>query len=44
MHNPQVNKNGELAHLLSIEGLPKAILNQILDTAESFMEVSAREV
>src|SRR5574343_954779 len=44
MHNPQLNKNGELAHLLSIEGLPKAILNQILDTAESFMEVSAREV
>ena len=44
MHNPQLNKNGELAHLLSIEGLPKGILNQILDTAESFMEVSAREV
>ena len=44
MHNPQLNKHGELAHLLSIEGLPKAILNQILDTAESFMEVSAREV
>ena len=33
MHNPQLNKNGELAHLLSIEGLPKAILTEILDIA-----------
>ncbi|MBU1363690.1 MAG: aspartate carbamoyltransferase catalytic subunit [Gammaproteobacteria bacterium] len=44
MHNPQLNKDGELTHLLSIEGLPQRILTQILDTAESFMEVSAREV
>jgi aspartate carbamoyltransferase catalytic subunit len=44
MHNPQLNKDGELSHLLSIEGLPQRILTQILDTAESFMEVSARDV
>jgi aspartate carbamoyltransferase catalytic subunit len=44
MHNPQLNKDGELSHLLSIEGLPRRILTQILDTAESFMEVSARDV
>ena len=44
MFNPQLNANGELSHLLSIEGLPKAVLTQILDTAASFMEVSAREV
>ena len=44
MHNPQLNKDGELTHLLSVEGLPKRILEQILDTAGSFMEVSAREV
>src|SRR5512140_2129429 len=44
MLNPQLNKNGELIHLLSTEGLPKSILTQILDTAESFMEVSSREV
>ncbi len=44
MYNPQLNKDGELSHLLSIEGLPQRILTQILDTAESFMEVSAREV
>ena len=31
MHNPQLNKNGELIHLLSTEGLPKAVLTQILD-------------
>ena len=29
--NPQLNKNGELHHLLTIEGLPGDILRQILD-------------
>jgi aspartate carbamoyltransferase catalytic subunit len=42
--NPQLNKNGELHHLLSIEGLPGEILRQILDTAESFVGVTQREV
>jgi aspartate carbamoyltransferase catalytic subunit len=42
--NPQLNANGELQHLLSIEGLPRAILMQILDTAESFAGVTEREV
>ena len=42
--NPQLNKNGELVHLLSIEGLPASILRQVLDTAESFVSVSDREV
>jgi aspartate carbamoyltransferase catalytic subunit len=42
--NPQLNKNGELHHLLSIEGLPADILRQILDTAESFVGVTEREV
>ena len=44
MLNPQLNKNGELQHLLTIEGLPKAIVNHILDTASSFVSVSDREV
>jgi aspartate carbamoyltransferase catalytic subunit len=44
MNNPQLDKNGRLKHLLSIEGLPRAILTQILDTAESFAGVSEREV
>jgi aspartate carbamoyltransferase catalytic subunit len=42
--NPQLNKNGELIHLLSIEGLPRDILTQILDTASQFVSVSDREV
>src|SRR3970040_902918 len=42
--NPQLNKSGELHHLLSIEGLPAEILRQILDTAVSFVGVTQREV
>lgn len=42
--NPQLNKNGELHHLLSLEGLPAEILWQILDTAKSFVGVTRREV
>ncbi len=44
MNNPQLDTDGRLRHLLSIEGLPKKILNQILDTAESFVGVAEREV
>ncbi|MES2182007.1 MAG: aspartate carbamoyltransferase catalytic subunit [Pseudomonadota bacterium] len=44
MNNPQLDTDGRLRHLLSIEGLPKNILNQILDTAESFVGVAEREV
>jgi aspartate carbamoyltransferase catalytic subunit len=42
--NPQLNKNGELHHLLSLEGLPADVLWQILDTAKSFVGVTQREV
>ena len=42
--NPQLNENGELQHLLSIEGLPREILLQILDTAESFVGVTERDI
>src|SRR3954462_4082777 len=42
--NPQLNRNGELVHLLSIEGLPREILTHILDTAAGFVSVSDREV
>ncbi len=44
MHNPQLTEDGQLRHLLSIEGLPRRILTQILDTAESFVGVAEREV
>ena len=42
--NPQLNAHGELIHLLSIEGLPRAVIEQILDTAGSFLSVNDREV
>ena len=34
--NPQLNSHGELVHLLSIEGLPQAVIHHILDTAGTF--------
>jgi aspartate carbamoyltransferase catalytic subunit len=42
--NPQLNKHGELIHLLSIEGLPRPVLHHILDTAGTFLSVNDREV
>jgi aspartate carbamoyltransferase catalytic subunit len=42
--NPQLNKHGELIHLLSIEGLPPAVLTHILDTAGTFLSVNDRDV
>lgn len=44
MYNPQLTTDGRLKHLLSIEGLPKKVLVQILDTAETFVGVAEREV
>jgi aspartate carbamoyltransferase catalytic subunit len=44
MRHPQLNEHGELRHLLTIEGLPKQNVLQILDTASSFLEVSDRQV
>lgn len=42
--NPQLNANGELTHLLSIDGLPKAVVENILNTADAFASVGDREV
>ena len=42
--HPQLNRHGELLHLLSIEGLPREVLTHILDTAATFVSVSDREV
>ncbi len=44
MQNPQLNDRGELQHLLTVEGLPREIVAHILDTAESFIGVTEREV
>jgi aspartate carbamoyltransferase catalytic subunit len=42
--NPQLNKNGELIHLLSIDGLPAEVIHHILDTASGFLSVNERDV
>ncbi len=42
--NIQLDDQGRLLHFLSIEGLNKPILTDILDTAESFTSVTDRQV
>jgi len=42
--NPQLNKKGQLHHLLTLEGLPAEILWQILDTAKSFIGTRVKKV
>jgi aspartate carbamoyltransferase catalytic subunit len=42
--NPQLDDNGRLRHLLTIEGLSRELIHTILDTAESFLGVGEREV
>ncbi|MFT2110425.1 aspartate carbamoyltransferase catalytic subunit [Marinomonas sp. 2405UD68-3] len=40
----QLNENGQLKHFLSLEGLDKAILTEILDMAESFLSMGEQSV
>ena len=40
----QCNDDGSLRHFLTIEGLDRATLTQVLDTAESFISVGEREI
>ena len=42
--HPQLNRHGELRHLLSTEGLPRDVLLRILDTAQGFVSFGDREV
>jgi aspartate carbamoyltransferase catalytic subunit len=44
MRHPQLNANGELQHLVTLEGLARETIVHILDTAASFVGVSDREV
>lgn len=44
IENLQLNAQGKLQHFLSIEGLNKDLLTEILDTAESFADISAQNV
>jgi len=42
--NPQLNADGALTHLLTLEGLPPAVIRHILDTAVPFVGIAEREV
>jgi aspartate carbamoyltransferase catalytic subunit len=42
--NPQLDAEGALTHLLTLEGLPPAIIRHILDTAVPFVGIAEREV
>ena len=42
--NVQIDADGNLQHLLTIEGIPSALLLKILDTADSFVGVTERDV
>ena len=44
MRNPQLNRHGELAHLITTEGLPRDTLTHILDTAQTFVPLAERDV
>ena len=44
MRNPQLNANGELTHLLTLEGLPAEVIVRILDTAVPFASLGERDV
>ena len=43
-HSIQLGKNGKLRHFLTIEGLNREIITEILDTAESFAGVAEQSV
>ncbi len=42
--NPQLSSDGKLKHLLSTEGLPKHLIEALLETADQFVSVGDREV
>jgi aspartate carbamoyltransferase catalytic subunit len=44
MRNPQLNADGALTHLLTLEGLPADVIRSILDTADPFVSIGEREV
>jgi aspartate carbamoyltransferase catalytic subunit len=44
MRNPQLNAQGALTHLLTLEGLPADVIRNILDTADPFVSIGEREV
>jgi aspartate carbamoyltransferase catalytic subunit len=43
-YHPQLTTDGQLKHLLSIEGLSRAHIERLLETADQFVSVGDREV
>src|SRR5215475_9105898 len=44
VRNPQLNGDGELQHLLTLEDLPPEMIGRILDTAVPFVSIAERDV
>ena len=44
MTNNQLTDHGQLRHFLTIEGLKKSLLTEIMDRAEQFSSISSRQV
>jgi len=44
VRNPQLSSEGELTHLLTLEGLPAEVIVRILDTAVPFVSIAERDV
>ncbi len=44
MRNPQLDADGALIHLLTLEGLPADVIRHILDTAVPFASIAERDV
>ena len=47
MHGPaalQLTSDGRLKHLLTTEGLPKSLITELLDTAETFLSSQGQPV
>lgn len=44
MKHLQVDENGRLRHLLTLEGMSRELIHKILDNASSFLNVSNREI
>ena len=40
----QLNSSGQLRHFLTTEGLPRELLTEILDTADSFVDMGAKQI
>lgn len=44
MQSNQLTENGQLKHFLTIEGLKRPLLTEIMDRAEQFSSITHRQV